>query len=133
MKKHVLHESELPWKEKRVESISPDRRGLYKNLTIAHGIEQFEARLTRIPPGESNTWYHTHTKIEEWFYVLSGSCYMNFDGDWMELKAGDSIATFPGEWHTFRNFGDDDCEIIMVGMNIDGDEAHRKEEPPPPQ
>ena len=129
MKNPVIRTADVEWGEKRAPSLTPDRKGLFKNLSTLHGIEQFEARITRIPPGESNTWYHTHSHIEEWFYVISGSCHLNLQGTWSIISAGDSIATGPGEWHTFRNFGDQDCDILMVGINDARDKAERSDEP----
>lgn len=130
MKQPMLHASNLPWEEKRNPSITPDRRGFFKNLSAAHGLTQFEARITRIPPGESSTWYHRHSHIEEWFYVLAGSCEFCLHGVWSTIKAGDSVATRPEDWHTFRNRGNQECEIIMVGIEHPEDKAERAGEPP---
>ena len=129
MKKHIVRDSDLAWEEKRVPAVTPDRRGFYKLLSGEHGLQQFEARLTRIPPNESSTWYHAHAKIEEWFYVVSGTCHVNIEGAWAVISAGDSVATGPGEWHTFRNFGDQDCDILMVGINDPEDRAEIAAEP----
>ena len=129
MKRNLIHSNEVQWVEKRNPQLSADRRGLYKNLTKSHGIDQFEARVTRLHPGESNTWYHRHSSIEEWFYVLHGSCSFCLNGQWMEIGEGDSVATEPGEWHTFRNNSTNICDIIMVGINDSNDEVERSEEP----
>jgi uncharacterized cupin superfamily protein len=132
MKQPILKTNSIEWRPKLVPAISPDRRGLFQNLSELHGLTQFEARLTRIPPGEASTWYHTHTLCEEWFYVLRGSCHIHLNGKWNEIVAGDSIATAPGDFHIFRNFGAEDCDLIMVGINHPDDKAERREEPAPP-
>jgi uncharacterized cupin superfamily protein len=129
MKKHVIHTDDHPWQPKLVPQIANEQKGWFKKLSDLHGLEQFEVRLTRIPPGETNTWHHTHTVIEEWFYVLRGKCHLYLNGAWTEIGTGDSVATAPGDYHTFRNLGTEDCDMIMVGINHPDDQAHRIEEP----
>jgi uncharacterized cupin superfamily protein len=132
MNNYIIRTEDMEWQPKVVPAISPERKGLCKLLSEQHGLQQFEARLTRIPPGEASTWYHTHTICEEWFYVLRGRCHINLNGKWSEIVAGDSVATAPGDFHVFRNFGTEDCELIMVGINDPEDKAERREEPAPP-
>jgi len=132
VKAHILHSSDLPWRDKIIPKFSPDRRGCFKNLAEQHGLTQFDVRITLIPPGETNTWQHSHSCVEEWFFVLHGTCHVHIDGRWLPVHAGDSIATSPGDFHMFRNFGDTGCEIIMVGKNDDSDAVERIAEPEPP-
>ncbi len=47
----------------------------------------------------------------------------------MQIGEGDSIATAPGEWHTFRNNSENICDLIMVGINTPNDEVEISEEP----
>lgn len=132
IQRHIVKVDNLPWQEKRVPAITPDRRGLYKLLCQAHGLKQFEVRLTRIEPGESNTWHHTHSHCEEWFLITKGSCHIHLNGEWSELGEGTSLATAPGDYHIFRNFGEAPCEFLIVGIEHPEDRATRIEEPPPP-
>ena len=107
---------------------SPSLKALWKE----HGTSQFEVRITRIPPGGTNTKYHTHTKEEEWFFVLSGSCHICIDGKWEQIGSGDSIFKRIGSYHIFRNFGKEPCEMIMMGANVEGSTAEKLPEPDPP-
>ena len=130
--KHIVKTGDLSWEPKYFPG-EEAQYGEFKPLWKEHGIERFEVRLTRIPPGGTNTKYHMHTKEEEWFYVLAGSCYINIEGEWYQIEEGDSIYKPPGQYHIFRNFGTESCELIMFGSNVEGSEVHRLPEPPPPE
>jgi len=130
--KHIVRTGDLLWEPKFFPG-EQVQYGEFKALWKEHGIQQFEVRLTRIPPGGTNTKYHTHTKEEEWFYVLSGSCHINIEGHWQRIEPGDSIYKPPGQYHIFRNFGSAPCELIMMGTNVEGSKAERRTEPPPPE
>ena len=129
MNQYIIKAEAVEWREKHAPKVSPERKGLFQPLTELHGLKQFAARVTRIPSGEASTWYHTHTICEEWFYVLRGRCHIHLNGKWSEIVAGDSVATAPGDFHIFRNFGTEDCDLIMVGINHPDDKAERREEP----
>ncbi len=129
--KYIVKTDELSWQPKFFPH-DDKQYGDFKALWTEHGTTQFEVRITRIPARDTNTKYHTHTKEEEWFYVLKGTCHINIEGDWHRIEAGDSIFKPTGKYHIFRNFGDEPCEIIMLGTNIEGSEVHRNPEPAPP-
>ena len=130
--KYIVKTNEMPWKPKFFPG-EDKQYGDFKPLWQEHGTEQFEVRLTRIPGGETNTKYHTHTKEEEWFYVLSGSCHIHIEGEWYLIEQGDSVFKPTGAYHIFRNFGTEPCELIMLGTNVEGNEVHRLPEPDPPE
>ena len=118
--KHILKTSEMPWEPKFFPN-EEQQYGDFKALWREHGTSQFEVRLTRIPPdGGTNTKYHTHTKEEEWFYVTRGSCHICLNGEWQIIGEGDSIFKPVGDYHIFRNFGSEPCEILMLGTNVEG-------------
>lgn len=129
--KHIVKRDGVGWELKRFPG-ETQSYGEFRALWREHGCTQFEVRITRIPPHGTSTKYHTHTKEEEWFYVLTGHCHINIEGEWHEIEAGDSIYKPAGHYHIFRNFGDDPCEVIMLGTNIEGSEVLRKPEPEPP-
>ena len=129
--KHIIKTKDSTWLPKYFPG-EDKQYGEYKALFEEHGTEQFEVRITRIPHGGTNTKYHSHSKTEEWFYVLSGSCHINIEGTWYLIEEGDSIHTPPDVLHIFRNYGTSDCDIIMVGTNVAGDEVTRLSEPEPP-
>ncbi|MGF1484352.1 MAG: cupin domain-containing protein [Opitutales bacterium] len=129
----IVHTAELPWLPKTKPGVE-EPLGEFKALWQAHGCDQFEVRLTRIPPhGGTSTRYHTHTLEEEWFFVLQGTCHICLEGTWHALQPRDSIFKRCGAFHTFRNFGDKPCELLMLGSNVDGSETRVADEPPPPE
>ena len=130
--KYIIRNSELDWEPKYFPG-EQAQYGEFKALWKEHGTSQFEVRLTKIPPGGTNTKYHTHTKEEEWFYVLKGSCHICIEGEWQEIQEGDSIFKPIGIYHIFRNFGKNPCELVMMGPNIEGSEAVRHPEPDYPE
>lgn len=122
--KYIVKTGELPWQPKFYRN-EDKQYGEFKALWKEHGCEQFEVRITRVPPQGATTKYHTHTKEEEWFYVLNGACHINIEGEWHQIEAGDSIFKPPGIYHTFRNIGDRPCDIIMLGTNIEDNKVER--------
>jgi len=130
--KYIVKTKELLWQPKFFPG-EEKQYGEFKPLWKEHEMKQLEVRVTLIPPGDTNTKYHTHTKEEEWFYVLYGSCHINIEGEWHKIEEGDSIFKPPGTYHIFRNFGEEPCELIMLGTNVEGSEVHRLPEPEPPK
>jgi uncharacterized cupin superfamily protein len=129
--KHIIKADERDWEPKFFPG-EETRSGEFKALWKAHGSTQFEMRLTRVDPGETNTKYHTHSKEEEWFYVTKGSCHVCINGEWQEINEGDSVFKPTGDFHIFRNFGDGPCELLMMGTNVEGSSVERRPEPEPP-
>ena len=129
--KYIVKTNSVPWEPKFFPG-EEKQYGEFKALWREHGCQQFEVRITRIPPRDTSTKYHTHTKEEEWFYVLAGACHINIEGEWHRLEAGDSIYKPVGHYHIFHNFGDAPCDVIMLGTNIKGSEVQRRAAPPPP-
>jgi uncharacterized cupin superfamily protein len=129
--KYIVKTQELEWQPKFF-SNEEKQYGEFKALWKEHECKQFEVRITRVLPGGVTTKYHTHTKEEEWFYVLNGTSHINIEGEWHQIEAGDSIFKPPGIYHTFRNLGDEPCDIIMMGTHIEGSKVHRIPEPDPP-
>ena len=128
---YIVKSDDVDWQPKFFPN-EQQQYGEFKPLWQIHGMEQIEVRITKIPAQGTHTKYHTHTKEEEWFYVLEGSCHVNIEGQWEKVATGDSIYKPPGIFHIFRNFGDQPCVVIMLGTNIEGNEVLRTNEPAPP-
>ena len=129
--KYIVKSNDMDWEPKFFPN-EGQQYGEFKALWREHSMNQMEVRITRIPAHGTHTKYHAHTKEEEWFYVLSGSCHINIEGEWQVVETGDSIYKPPGDYHIFRNFGDQPCDVIMLGTNIEGSDVLRSEEPDPP-
>ena len=68
------------------------------------------ARLT-LKPGCS-IGYHVHEHETELFAFVSGSGVVTDDEAVREVRAGDSMLTFPGHGHAVENTGDADLVLI---------------------
>ena len=73
--KYIVNSNDLEWEPKFFPG-EDGNYGEFKALWKKHESKQFEVRITKIPPGGTNTKYHAHTKEEEWFYVLNGRCHI---------------------------------------------------------
>ena len=65
-------------------------------LGKAAGSERLYVNIDRVPPGACSTKYHSHSRQEEFFLVLSGSGTLRLDGCKYDVTEGDFIASQPG-------------------------------------
>ena len=87
---HVIHIDDVP-EQVRPHPLSPravrHMRPIGKALPLARqGISH-----VRLEPGIESTTYHTHDRIEEWVYVISGELDVRIGDDWLALAEGDFI------------------------------------------
>jgi uncharacterized cupin superfamily protein len=99
-------------------------------LGAAAGSEKIYVNIDRIAPGAKSAKYHTHSKQEEFFLILSGSGTLRLNGQEYIVKKGDFVAKPAGRniAHQFINTGDDVLEILDVGTNEVGDIAYYPDE-----
>ena len=69
----------------------------------------------RMPPGAAEA-KHRHTKSRQFFYVLSGTATMIYDGASAVLNAGDGLEIDPGVVHQIANLGSTPLEIIVTSQ-----------------
>lgn len=67
----------------------------------------------RLAPG-SSIGYHVHENETEMFAFVSGTGRVQDDGEYRDVKAGDSMLTFSGHGHAVENTGDEDLVLIAV-------------------
>ena len=93
---------------------------------IAHfqgGEGSFFAKMTddglnrilhgRLEPGCS-IGYHVHEGEAELFYFVEGTGRVQDDDKIIDVKAGDSMATFSGHGHSVENTGDVDLVLVAA-------------------
>ena len=66
-----------------------------------------------IRPGLGPT-YHSHSKEDETFYVVSGTAEIQLENEIFLCRAGDRIFGPRHVFHTFRNVGDSDLKLVAV-------------------
>jgi mannose-6-phosphate isomerase-like protein (cupin superfamily) len=67
----------------------------------------------RVPPGASET-KHSHSSARQFFYVLAGVATLEFDGDSMELKAGEGCEIPPTIRHRFANRSAAEVSFLVI-------------------
>lgn len=99
-------------------------------LGKATGSEKIYINIDRILPGSKSSKYHSHTKQEEFFLILSGYGTLRIDGKENLIKKGDFIAKPAGKdiAHQFINTGDEALEILDIGTKEQGDVVYYPDE-----
>lgn len=65
----------------------------------------------RLPQGAA-TEEHYHAKTEEIYYITEGTGRMRIEGEYQEVRPGDSIAIPPGKRHKLWNTGPSDLRLL---------------------
>jgi uncharacterized cupin superfamily protein len=89
------------------------------------GLRNFGVNLTSLPPGSISALRHSHTKQDEFVYVLEGFLILETDDGPVNLSPG-MCAGFPagtGKAHQLRNASDDVATYLEIGDRSPGDEA----------
>ena len=86
-------------------------------LGAAAGSERLYINIDRVPPGAYSTKYHSHSKQEEFFLILSGRGTLRLDDKEYSVSEGDFIAKPAGHGitHTFMGSGDKPLVILDAG------------------
>ncbi|MGI9569653.1 MAG: cupin domain-containing protein [Desulfobulbia bacterium] len=83
-------------------------------------------RLVEIPVPNINDkprTPHCHIDFEECIYVMSGRGMGFVNGEENPVEEGDTVLIEPGEWHYFRNVGNQPLKLLCffpVGDSSDG-------------
>jgi uncharacterized cupin superfamily protein len=86
------------------------------------GLTRFGVNITTLKPGAVSALHHSHSKQDEFIYVVRGKPTLFVDDDTIELKAG-MCAGFSagGISHHLENRTEDDVTILEVGDRSAGD------------
>jgi uncharacterized cupin superfamily protein len=89
------------------------------------GLTNFGVNLTRLAPGCVSSIRHTHTKQDEFIYVLRGHPVLVTDGGETELAPGmcAGFAAGSGDAHQLVNPGPDVVEFLEIGDRTPGDDV----------
>jgi quercetin dioxygenase-like cupin family protein len=68
---------------------------------------------TDVAPGGGPT-YHSHSREDETFYVVSGTAEVQIEKEIFQCNAGDRIYGPRNIFHTYRNVGDTDLKMLIV-------------------
>ena len=95
-----------------------------RQLGDVFGLRNFGVNMTRIAPGGETSLLHTHTKQDEFIYILEGTPTLVTEDGEMLLSPG-MCAGFPakGIAHQLVNRADTDVIYLEIGDRTPGDEG----------
>jgi mannose-6-phosphate isomerase-like protein (cupin superfamily) len=67
----------------------------------------------RVPP-QSGEVAHFHSRARQFFYILSGTATMAFEGESVTLTAGQGMHVQPGTIHRFANHSSEDVVFLVI-------------------
>jgi uncharacterized cupin superfamily protein len=97
----------------------PDFQSEMKTILIgdAIGSEKIYVNMDYVKPGAESVKYHSHSKQEEFYLIISGKGILRIDGEEILIKTGDVISTPAGNdiGHQFINNSSEVLQILDVG------------------
>lgn len=103
----------------------PDFQSKLKTVLIgdAIGCEKFYVNIDYVKPGAKSVKYHSHSKQEEFFLIMSGKGIMRINGKEMAVASGDVISKPSGKdiAHQFINNSSEILQILDVGTRENND------------
>ncbi len=94
---------------------------LLKTESLSKGSQYNElyANIDYLAPGAKSCKFHSHTKQDEFFYILKGACIVRVGNEIHRLNTGDYFCKPAGQniAHQFINDSSDIVEILDVGTN----------------
>ncbi|WP_238903199.1 cupin domain-containing protein [Clostridium sp. YIM B02506] len=104
----------------------PNFESKMKSLLIgdALGSEKIYVNIDFVKPGGKSTIYHSHSRQEEFFLIMSGSALLRINEEKIPVKTGDVISKPAGKniAHQFINNSSEILQILDVG-NRDKDDV----------
>jgi uncharacterized cupin superfamily protein len=103
----------------------PDFKTKMQSLLVgdALGSEKIYVNIDFVKPGGKSTKYHSHSRQEEFFLIMSGSGILRINDEEIQVKTGDVISKPAGKdiAHQFINDSSTILQILDVG-NRDKDD-----------
>src|SRR6476661_6080622 len=86
-------------------------------ITILVSAEETGGAMSMIetlsPPGSGPT-YHSHSREDETFYVVSGTAEIRLEKRIFQCEAGEHVFGPRNVFHTYRNVGQDPLKLVIV-------------------
>jgi len=96
-----------------------------KTILIGHaaGCEKIYVNIDYVKPGGKSTKYHSHSKQEEFFLIMSGTGILRMNEEEIQINTGDVISKPAGKdiAHQFINNSLEILQILDVGTREKGD------------
>jgi uncharacterized cupin superfamily protein len=93
----------------------PDFKSKLKTVLIgdAIGCEKIYVNIDYVKPGAESVKYHSHSKQEEFFLIISGKGLLRMNEEQMSIKAGDVISK-PASKDIAHQFINNSSEILQI-------------------
>ena len=105
----------------------PDFQSKMKTVLIgdAIGSERIYINIDFVKPGGVSVKYHSHSKQEEFFMIMSGNGILRVNGEEIPIKTGDVFSKPGGKdiAHQFINNSSEILQILDVGTRDTDDVA----------
>lgn len=105
----------------------PDFESKMKSVLLgdAIGSEKIYVNIDFVKPGGQSAKYHSHSKQEEFFLIMSGKGVLRMAGEEISIKTGDIISKPSGKniAHQFINNSSEMLQILDVGTRDKNDVA----------
>ena len=85
---------------------------------IAFNVRVLEPGTSNVPPGYDETLGHSHTEIEEIYFVIDGEITVKADEDVLTLGPRDAIFLPAGTVRSVRNESDAQAAFAMVSVKM---------------
>ncbi len=103
----------------------PDFKSKLKTILIgdAIGCEKIYVNIDYVKPGAESVKYHSHSKQEEFYFIMSGKGILRINGEEILIKTGDVISAPAGKdkGHQFINNSSEILQILDIGTREKGD------------
>ncbi len=121
--------AEISWTSPKATFASSSRAisealGREPESTDAMKRHPFDVEITRVPPGQKNCPYHSHSAQWEFYHVISGTGKVRHTAGLDEIGSGDAFLFPPGEAHQLINDGSEDLVFFLVADNPIGESCH---------
>jgi uncharacterized cupin superfamily protein len=97
----------------------PDFQSKMKTMLIGDSIgsEKIYVNIDYVKPGAESVKYHSHSKQEEFYLIMSGKGILRINGEEILIKTGDVISAPAGKdmGHQFINNSSEILQILDVG------------------
>ena len=81
----------------------------------------FDVEYTVVAPGHYNCPHHAHSKMTEFFIVVSGQGRVERNDEVFEIRAGDCFIQHPGTFHHILNTSEtEDLAFYIIADEVDG-------------
>lgn len=85
---------------------------------IAFNVRVLAPGTTNVPPGYDEALGHSHTEIEEIYFVIDGELTVKADDDVLTLGPRDAIFLPAGTVRSVRNESDAEAALAMVSVKM---------------